>query len=310
MASSGSSATTPLWIRTLQIALVTLLAIESRLRRSVHDMCPQCRSGRLRVIETAHRIGLRTTATIMFGHLERPEHWARHLQDVPEPLHLPEDLPRPARASARPEQRIPTDTMCFSATASFVTAGLTGAVAIACLVRAGGPRELLLAATPAWAEAGPVVTLLGLQLGFLLGGNPEFHAKSEVARMQFPEIEQKPWETPEAKEQALEEARSQAFKEAFERWKKKCDVEHEEVVEQLGGLAVAPGRFGIAGAEDDFVEFEQEVAYFCAGVLGARAPQNVNTSSRPSRSGAAATSPEAAISSTRSTRRYAAFTSR
>ena len=39
--------------------------------------------------------------------------------------------------------------MCFSATASFVTAGLTGAVAIACLVRAGGPRDLLLAATPA-----------------------------------------------------------------------------------------------------------------------------------------------------------------
>jgi FO synthase len=31
------------------------------------------------VIETAHRIGLKTTATIMFGHVERPRAWARHL---------------------------------------------------------------------------------------------------------------------------------------------------------------------------------------------------------------------------------------
>ena len=30
-----------------------LAAVESRLRLSAHDMCPQCRSGRLRVIETA-----------------------------------------------------------------------------------------------------------------------------------------------------------------------------------------------------------------------------------------------------------------
>nr|WP_275400938.1 CofH family radical SAM protein [Seongchinamella sediminis] len=33
----------------------------------------------LHVMETAHRIGLRTTATIMFGHVEQPRHWARHL---------------------------------------------------------------------------------------------------------------------------------------------------------------------------------------------------------------------------------------
>ncbi len=33
----------------------------------------------LAVMETAHRLGLRTTATIMFGHMERYEHWARHL---------------------------------------------------------------------------------------------------------------------------------------------------------------------------------------------------------------------------------------
>jgi FO synthase len=33
----------------------------------------------LDVIETAHRIGLRTTATIMFGHVDASRHWARHL---------------------------------------------------------------------------------------------------------------------------------------------------------------------------------------------------------------------------------------
>ena len=33
----------------------------------------------LEVMETAHRVGFRTTATIMYGHVDRPEHWARHL---------------------------------------------------------------------------------------------------------------------------------------------------------------------------------------------------------------------------------------
>jgi FO synthase len=36
----------------------------------------------LDVIETAHEVGLRTTATIMFGHVDRPRHWARHLLRV------------------------------------------------------------------------------------------------------------------------------------------------------------------------------------------------------------------------------------
>jgi FO synthase len=36
----------------------------------------------LDVIETAHRIGLRTTATIMFGHVDQPKHWARHLLHI------------------------------------------------------------------------------------------------------------------------------------------------------------------------------------------------------------------------------------
>jgi FO synthase len=33
----------------------------------------------LNVIGTAHEVGLRTTATIMYGHVEQPLHWARHL---------------------------------------------------------------------------------------------------------------------------------------------------------------------------------------------------------------------------------------
>lgn len=33
----------------------------------------------LGVVRDAHLVGLPTTSTIMFGHLERPEHWARHL---------------------------------------------------------------------------------------------------------------------------------------------------------------------------------------------------------------------------------------
>ena len=33
----------------------------------------------LDIMETAHQVGFRTTATIMFGHIESPKHWARHL---------------------------------------------------------------------------------------------------------------------------------------------------------------------------------------------------------------------------------------
>lgn len=33
----------------------------------------------LEVMETAHRVGLRSTATIMFGHVDSSTHWARHL---------------------------------------------------------------------------------------------------------------------------------------------------------------------------------------------------------------------------------------
>jgi FO synthase len=33
----------------------------------------------LHVVEEAHNVGLRTTSTVMYGHIEQPKHWARHL---------------------------------------------------------------------------------------------------------------------------------------------------------------------------------------------------------------------------------------
>jgi FO synthase len=33
----------------------------------------------LRVVEEAHRVGFRTTSTIMYGHIDQPHNWARHL---------------------------------------------------------------------------------------------------------------------------------------------------------------------------------------------------------------------------------------
>jgi FO synthase len=38
----------------------------------------------LEVMETAHGVGLRSTATIMFGHIDRPINWARHLLRIRE----------------------------------------------------------------------------------------------------------------------------------------------------------------------------------------------------------------------------------
>lgn len=79
--------------------------------------------------------------------------------------------------------------------------------------------------------------MAGRGTDILLGGNAEFHAKAEVDRLEFPEIEAKEFPTLEEKENAIEMARDQAFKEAFERWKKKTDLEHEEVV-AAGGLHI------------------------------------------------------------------------
>ncbi|MCC5871303.1 MAG: 5-amino-6-(D-ribitylamino)uracil--L-tyrosine 4-hydroxyphenyl transferase CofH [Gammaproteobacteria bacterium] len=36
----------------------------------------------LQVMEAAHKVGIHTTVTIMYGHVDRPEHWARHLLRV------------------------------------------------------------------------------------------------------------------------------------------------------------------------------------------------------------------------------------
>ncbi len=38
----------------------------------------------LEVMEAAHNVGFRTTATIMYGHVERPVHWSRHLLRIRE----------------------------------------------------------------------------------------------------------------------------------------------------------------------------------------------------------------------------------
>ena len=48
------------------------------------DLCPdKLTAGQwLEVMETAHRVGFRTTATIMYGHIDRPRHWARHLARI------------------------------------------------------------------------------------------------------------------------------------------------------------------------------------------------------------------------------------
>ncbi|MBV2234373.1 MAG: 5-amino-6-(D-ribitylamino)uracil--L-tyrosine 4-hydroxyphenyl transferase CofH [Sterolibacterium sp.] len=47
-------------------------------------LCPDKINTRqwMQVIETAHVVGLKTTATIMFGHVDRYHHWARHLRRV------------------------------------------------------------------------------------------------------------------------------------------------------------------------------------------------------------------------------------
>jgi len=47
-------------------------------------ICPDKLTTRqwLDVVETAHGLGLRTTATIMFGHVDGPVNWARHLAHI------------------------------------------------------------------------------------------------------------------------------------------------------------------------------------------------------------------------------------
>ena len=50
------------------------------------ELCPDKLSAGqwLEVMDTAHRVGFKTTATIMYGHIDRPVHWARHLTSIRE----------------------------------------------------------------------------------------------------------------------------------------------------------------------------------------------------------------------------------
>jgi len=36
----------------------------------------------VQVVEAAHGVGLRTTSTIMFGHIDQPAAWAQHLASL------------------------------------------------------------------------------------------------------------------------------------------------------------------------------------------------------------------------------------
>ena len=55
--------------------------LDDEVRRKI---CPDKVSTRewVEVMQTAHELGLRSNATIMFGHLEQTQHWARHLLRV------------------------------------------------------------------------------------------------------------------------------------------------------------------------------------------------------------------------------------
>jgi FO synthase len=48
------------------------------------ELCPDKLNSSewLEVMETAHAVGFRTTATIMYGHIDHPRHWARHLMSI------------------------------------------------------------------------------------------------------------------------------------------------------------------------------------------------------------------------------------
>jgi FO synthase len=52
--------------------------LDDRIRRVI---CPDKLNTEqwVEVVSTAHRVGIPTTSTLMFGHVDGPEHWARHL---------------------------------------------------------------------------------------------------------------------------------------------------------------------------------------------------------------------------------------
>ena len=109
----------------------------------------------LDVVAAAHRVGLPTTSTIMYGHIERPEHWARHLlalrrlqgetggitEFVPLPLvHMESPMYRRGQSRKGPTwrealmmhavARIVLHTRISSIQCSWVKLGLDGAAAV------------------------------------------------------------------------------------------------------------------------------------------------------------------------------------
>jgi len=72
-----------------QLKMAGLNTLPGTAAEVLHDevrqvLCPdKLDSARwLEVIEAAHRAGLPTTATIMYGHIDQPRHWARHLMHI------------------------------------------------------------------------------------------------------------------------------------------------------------------------------------------------------------------------------------
>jgi FO synthase len=75
----------------LQLQAAGLNTLPGTAAEILHDdvratLCPDKLNSEqwLEVMETAHRIGLRTTATVMYGHIETPSHWAHHLLSLRE----------------------------------------------------------------------------------------------------------------------------------------------------------------------------------------------------------------------------------
>lgn len=73
----------------LQLKAAGLNTLPGTAAEILHDevrqhLCPdKLNSGEwLQVMETAHRIGFKTTSTIMYGHIDRPVHWAHHLLKI------------------------------------------------------------------------------------------------------------------------------------------------------------------------------------------------------------------------------------
>ena len=130
----------------------------------------------LEVIGEAHALGLRTTATIMFGHVDRPIHWARHLarvralqeqtggftEFVPLPfVHLESPLWRRGRARSGPTLR---EAVLMHAVARLALHGAISSV------------------QTSWVKMGPKGAALSLQAGANdLGGTLMYESITRAA---------------------------------------------------------------------------------------------------------------------------------